>query len=351
MHPRAGLRRRFLSRVAGRGAAPYTAPHMSSDAGSPNPFASIVRPAAVPCFLLSGGLGTRLRGVEARPKALTPVAGIPFIFFLVRSLQIQGYEEVHFLLGHGADEVAGVLGGDLELARFDPRYDRRLGAWLDRVRAGMRFLFHVEESPLGTGGALGRARDHAGDVSLVLNADSFLEIVYEDVIARLALPDRVVPPVTREAPTVGGAPAGLAPPPAPAGLDPPAAPTSPDATAGLVPPVGAALAAVWVPDRGDYGGLDLADDGRVLRFVEKGERNGGWINGGVYALRREVFARLPAGPSSLEKDLLPRLAEEGRLRAHAGRAFFRDIGTPARLKSARAEMGVWVKRMEDGGEL
>ena len=167
---------------------------------------------------------------------------------------------------------------------------------------------------MGTGGALARVRQHGAETNLVLNADSFVEILYGDLLAQLR-------------------------------------PRADAASTGAAVTPRAALAAVWMGDRSDYGGLDLGEGGRVSRFVEKGAADPGWINGGAYALRGDVLAELPEGPSSLERDLLPRLAEEGTLVSLAGRAYFRDIGTPKRLAEARRELPVWVRRMEDGGEL
>ncbi|MEZ4649951.1 MAG: sugar phosphate nucleotidyltransferase [Candidatus Eisenbacteria bacterium] len=272
----------------------------------------------MPCFLLSGGLGTRLRAVEARPKALVPVAGIPFILLLIRALHLQGFQRVHFLLGHGAKDVVKVLEGGVPWAVFDPRYDARLERWLARVREEMTWKFHIEQEPMGTGGALSLARDAFGAANLVLNADSHVEIVYEDLLATL----------TRGVRGAGDSP-----------------------TSGASVGAAGALSAVWMQDRSDYGGLDLDPTGRVLGFVEKGASDAGWINAGAYMLTGGALGSLPEGPSSLERDLLPALARSGRLFALAGRAYFRDIGTPKRLAEARQEMPAWIRRMEDGGEI
>lgn len=57
-------------------------------------------------------------------------------------------------------------------------------------------------------------------------------------------------------------------------------------------------------------------------------RGPGLINGGVYVLDRTVAERLPPGASSLERDLLPALAGEGRLGARIYDGAFIDIGVP-----------------------
>ncbi len=259
-------------------------------------------PAATPCFILAGGLGTRIRSVEARPKALIPLAGVPFLAFLLRLLRIQGYRRVVLLLGHGADDIERVLLQIEDPQAFDPRYDSRLGAWLAGLRKDMDILVVREDEPLGTGGAVGLAKGYASSFNLVLNGDSYAEIVLSDV-----------------AETVRGDDGG-------------------------------SLAAVWMRDRSDYGGVTLGDRNQVTSFVEKGRSDGGWINGGVYVLPGAVIQELPEGRSSLERDVLPRLVTEGRLSAATSRCYFRDIGTPERLQAARKEFEVFSKRMDDGGE-
>ena len=115
------------------------------------------RPRSVPAFVLCGGLGTRLRGHEERPKALIEVAGRPFLTYMLRLLHIQGFRRVVLLLGHGADDVRGVF-------------------------RGTGIEHRVEAAPLGTGGALSSVRDLVAQVNLVLNGDSYAEAVYPDLL-------------------------------------------------------------------------------------------------------------------------------------------------------------------------
>jgi D-glycero-D-manno-heptose 1,7-bisphosphate phosphatase len=80
----------------------------------------------------------------------------------------------------------------------------------------------------------------------------------------------------------------------------------------------------------------------VTAFLEKGIAGEGWINAGVYLAGRGALARLPEGPSSLERDLLPALAGDSLLLALRCRCFFRDIGAPDRLQPAQHEFR-WIR--------
>lgn len=55
----------------------------------------------------------------------------------------------------------------------------------------------------------------------------------------------------------------------------------------------------------------------MIEFVEKPDKpSGNLVNAGIYVLSREIVDRVPAeGPSSIERDVFPVLAREGRLYA------------------------------------
>jgi D-glycero-alpha-D-manno-heptose 1-phosphate guanylyltransferase len=234
----------------------------------------VARPRSVPVFVLCGGQGSRLRAVEQRPKAVIPVAELPFLGYSLRLLWLQGFRRTILLLGQGADAVRTTFQG--------PGID-----------------YSLEEEPLGTGGALGRARSRAARVNLILNGDSYAEAIYADLLQT-------------------------------------------HAGQGAAAYHGVVLLTLRMDDCADYGGLEIDPDGRVTAFREKGVGGAGWINAGVYAAGRGFFRDLPGGSYSLERDVLPRLARTGRLWAVRQRFFFRDIGTPERLEAAQREFR-WIR--------
>jgi D,D-heptose 1,7-bisphosphate phosphatase len=62
------------------------------------------------------------------------------------------------------------------------------------------------------------------------------------------------------------------------------------------------------------------------------------INGGVYVFRRSILDRITTAPMSLEHDVLPALAKEGRLYGRCYDRFFIDIGIPVDFARADAIM-------------
>ena len=110
-------------------------------------------------IILAGGLGTRLRSVvKDVPKCMAPVAGKPFLWYLLRYLTRFDVNRVILSVGYLREVI------------FE---------WIDEVRDTFPFEFDyaVEEEPLGTGGgiklALGKAES---DNIVILNGDTFFDV-------------------------------------------------------------------------------------------------------------------------------------------------------------------------------
>jgi D-glycero-D-manno-heptose 1,7-bisphosphate phosphatase len=90
-----------------------------------------------------------------------------------------------------------------------------------------------------------------------------------------------------------------------------------------------------VPDAARYGTVELGGDGLVAAFRQNDPRGGpALVNAGVYAIRRGLVDLIPAdGPSSLERDVLPRLA--GRIAAVVSDGYFIDMGLPETYEQLR----------------
>ena len=86
-------------------------------------------------LILVGGEGTRLRPLTSRtPKPVVPLAGQPFISYMLEWLRSHGVDDVIMSCGFLADGVRAVLG--------------------DGTGLGIRLRYLEEPRPLGTGGAL-----------------------------------------------------------------------------------------------------------------------------------------------------------------------------------------------------
>src|SRR3712207_1517909 len=116
-------------------------------------------------LVLAGGEGTRLRPLTyTTPKPAMPLAGRPFLSFMLDWLRAHGVTEVILSCGFRSDDVRRVL-GDI--------YD------------GMRLRYVVEEEPLGTAGPVRLAYDEGilAERLLILNGDVLTDM---DLSAELA---------------------------------------------------------------------------------------------------------------------------------------------------------------------
>ena len=112
----------------------------------------------LPCMILAGGLGTRLRPVlgEGLPKAMASVDGQPFLAWLLRWLAQQRVTDVVLSLGYGCGEIT---------------------RWLSRQSLGLSVTIIEEDTPLGTGGAIMHAlRACAAPRAIVLNGDTITDL-------------------------------------------------------------------------------------------------------------------------------------------------------------------------------
>jgi NDP-sugar pyrophosphorylase family protein len=100
-----------------------------------------------------------------------------------------------------------------------------------------------------------------------------------------------------------------------------------------------AVALYRVPDANARGRVEH-EAGRVTRFVEKdaGWHGPAWVNGGQYAFSPALWRHLPAGRSSLEREVLPGLAAAGLLAGSEVNGRFWDIGTPEDHERAEREL-------------
>jgi D-glycero-D-manno-heptose 1,7-bisphosphate phosphatase len=105
-----------------------------------------------------------------------------------------------------------------------------------------------------------------------------------------------------------------------------------------------ALALRSEPDAARYGSVVLDADGRIASFAEKGAAGEALVNGGVYCARTSWLQSLPVAPASLEHDVFPALAADGRLLGVVRDGFFTDMGTPESLAAAQEAVAAWRRK-------
>jgi mannose-1-phosphate guanylyltransferase len=222
-------------------------------------------------LVLAGGEGTRLRPLTlTTPKPVMPLAGRPFLSFMLDWVHSHGVDEVILSCGFMSDEVKSVL-GDI--------YD------------GIRLRHVTEDEPLGTAGPVRLAYDEGllEERLLVLNGDVLTDI---DLTAELL----------RHA--QAGARVTLA-----------LYPVDDTSSYGVVPTADDGQVTEFIEKGG-------------------GEAPTNRINAGAYVIEREVIESIPAGRAvSFEREVFPSLIGNG-LYGYDAAGYWIDIGTPERYLEA-----------------
>ena len=111
---------------------------------------------------MAGGLATRLGSLTRdRPKSLIRIRGKSFLAYQLELLKEAGIEEVVVCIGHLGEQIERCFG--------------------DGERHGVKLRYSVEETLLGTAGALKNADSLLGDPFLVMYGDSYLPIDFGSV--------------------------------------------------------------------------------------------------------------------------------------------------------------------------
>jgi D-glycero-alpha-D-manno-heptose 1-phosphate guanylyltransferase len=108
-------------------------------------------------IILAGGLGTRLRSVVSDlPKCMAPVAGKPFLHYVVEYLLKQGVNGFIFSLGYKSESIIDYINSQYPM---------------------LTVQYSIEEEPLGTGGAIKLACGMVtGEDVLILNGDTLFTV-------------------------------------------------------------------------------------------------------------------------------------------------------------------------------
>ena len=228
-------------------------------------------------MILAAGEGTRLRPLTLNtPKVMLPIAGEPLLEYILDWLRFFGITEIAINLHHLPKVVMDWLG--------------------DGDRFGINVIYSVEDTILGTAGALTRLPDFFDDTFV---------LVYGDMLTDLNIPSLL------EFHQAKGALA--------------------------------TVVLMEVEDPSGYGIVEVDEECRILRFVEKppsGTTSSNLANAGVYMLQPEVIDYIPRDTFyDFGYDLFPvLLSKRARLFGYATTDSFLDTGTMENYRCAERDL-------------
>ena len=230
-------------------------------------------------IILAGGQGTRLRSVvQDIPKCLAPVAGRPFLGYMLDYLSAYPVDYVVFSVGYLKEQVMSYV----QAHSWPFSYD-----------------FAVEDTPLGTGGGIRLALEKChGERVFVFNGDTFFPLPLDAV------------------PFAGPVTVALKP----------------------MKAFSRYGAVTVIPS----GRSESSVSHTITAFREKAYCEEGFINAGVYAIDRTKLhlEALPAR-FSFEKDVLEPMAAARELQGWPVESYFIDIGIPEDYDKAQWEIPAW----------
>jgi len=225
-------------------------------------------------IILVGGKGTRLRTLYSdRPKALVPILDRAFLEWQIEWLQKGGITDIHLAAGYKAHML-------IEWAA-------------EHTTEEVRITASAEPEPLGTGGGLKYIEDRIqSDPFVTLNGDSLLpNLDFQAMMTAYAASDAPV-----------------------------------------------MIAVTHLDSAGRYGTVEFDErDHKLTAFLEKQNRHEGWVNAGIYMMRKDILQNIKAGEAlSIERDIFPALAEKGQVRVFKADGPLLDMGTPEGIQNMEA---------------
>jgi NDP-sugar pyrophosphorylase family protein len=230
--------------------------------------------------ILCGGFGTRLRGaLSGLPKSLAPIAGRPFLDYLLNHLATAGIREILLCIGHRGESIEA--------------------EYASGTRLGVSIAYSSETSPLGTAGALKHAAPLIrSNPFFLLNGDSFLDLDFDRLLTQHRSTAAIATMTLTQI-------------------------ASPLRYGAVTLQVNGAVQ-TFAEKTGE---------------IAKSSAAGTLINAGIYALNRDVLEHIPPAPPpvSFERDTLPSLIGRG-LFGFVSTGFFIDIGVPDDYQRAQVEI-------------
>ena len=212
-------------------------------------------------LILCGGLGTRLKPLtEETPKPMLRFNDKPFLEHLINYYSSQGIKDFILSVGYLKESIINYFG--------------------DGKKFNVNITYSKETSPLGTAGALYKAKKLLKSPFLVVNGDTFMEVDVKELIEQHKKKNALYTMCVKKT------------------------------------------------KRNQNTGCVVFDKKlKIKKFQSKEITDGNsFVNTGIYLLDKKIFKLMDKNPSSLEKDIFPKI-KEGFYAHQIKKGYLIDIGT------------------------
>lgn len=235
-------------------------------------------------LILVGGYGTRLRPLTlSKPKPLVEFCNKPMVMHQVEALAEAGVKHIILAVSYRAEML------EKEMKQQE-------------TRLGITITISQEKEPLGTAGPLALARDHLTvdeEPFFVLNSDVVCDFPFKDMLK-----------FHKDHGKEG------------------------------------TIVVTKVEEPSKYGVVVFdPNTGRIEKFVEKPQVYvSNKINAGLYIFNPKMLTRIELRPTSIEKEIFPRMAQDDDLFAYNLSGFWMDVGQP---KDFLTGMGMFLHHLRE----
>ena len=229
--------------------------------------------------ILAGGRGTRLsEETSVKPKPLVEANGKPLIWHIMQNYSRYGIYDFIVLSGYKGQQIREYF-ANFWLHQADVTFDLQTSNQEIHKLRGLPWKVTVIDTGIdtNTGGRINQLSNLLKDEFLLTYGDGVSDIDINQLVATHRANKNI-----------------------------------------------ATLTAVQPPAR--FGALNL-EGNQVLNFYEKPEGNDSWVNGGFFVLNPTVFQYLSGENLSFEFDVLPKIAEAGKLGAYKHSGFWQPVDT------------------------
>jgi len=229
--------------------------------------------------IMAGGLGTRIsEESHLRPKPMIEIVDKPILWHIMKIYETQGFNEFIICLGYKGFMIIEYF-MNYYAYNSDVTVNLQTNSFEVHRSWSENFKVSLVETGLhtGTAGRLKRIKHYIGNNNFLMTyGDGLADVNLKDLIDFHNGHDKI-------------------------------------ATVTAVQPAGR------------FGLLNIDPDGSVTRFKEKPTDDSGWINGGFFVFRPDIFSYLPesADQLMLEENILDDLAREKQLMAYHHHGFWK----------------------------
>ena len=230
--------------------------------------------------ILAGGLGTRIsEETSSKPKPLIDIGGMPILWHIMKIYSSYGINDFVICCGYKGYMIKEYF-ANYSLHMSDVTFDMKNSSMEVHHKSVEPWKVTLVDTGLNTmtGGRLGRVKKYVDN-------DTFC-FTYGDGVADINISDLIKFHKSKKKT--------------------------------------ATITAVQPPGR--FGILEIENDD-VLKFKEKPEGDGNWINGGFFVLEPSVFDYIKGDSTTWEREPLEKLSHERSLSVYKHKGFWHAVDT------------------------